>query len=99
MKGKTDRNFINKRGLIESIVKLAGLSKANSEQVLEGMIQVIQEGLKEGKTIRLSVLGIFSMLHRSTRKGRNPRTGEQIKIPTMKHPRFRPGKTLKVNIS
>jgi len=99
MKGKTDRKFINKRGLIELVTELTGLLKANSRQVLEGMIQVIQEGLKEGKTIRLSGFGIFSASHRSAREGHNPRTGKKIKTPAMKRPKFKPGKTLKENIS
>lgn len=99
MKGKTDRKFINKRGLVDLVAELSGLSKANSTHVLDSMIQFIQEGLKEGKTIKLSGLGVFSVSHRSAREGRNPRTGRQIKIPAMKRPRFRPGKTLKENIS
>jgi len=100
MKEKADnRKFINKRDLIDSVAKLSGLSKATSTQVLDGMIQFIQKGLKEGKTIRVSGLGIFSVFHRSAREGHNPRTGKKIKIPAKKHPKFRPGKTLKENIA
>ena len=100
MRKKADnRKFINKRDLISSVTELTGLLKANSRQVLEGMIQVIQKGLKEGKTIRLSGFGIFSVSHRSAREGHNPRTGKKIKIPAMKRPKFKPGKTLKENIS
>ncbi|MBS0272474.1 MAG: HU family DNA-binding protein [Proteobacteria bacterium] len=90
---------MNKRGLVDLVAELSGLSKANSGQVLESMIQVIQEGLKAEKTIRLSGFGIFSILHRSAREGHNPRTGKKIKIPAMKHPKFKPGKALKGNIS
>jgi DNA-binding protein HU-beta len=99
MKEKTHRKFINKKDLVDLIAEFSGLSKANSTQVLDSMIQFIQEGLKEGKTIRLSGLGIFSVSHRSAREGHNPRTGKKIKIPAMKRPKFKPGKTLKENIS
>lgn len=100
MKKKADgRKFINKRDLVDSVTELTGLSKATATQVFEEMIQVIQEGLKAGKTIRVSGLGIFSVSHRSAREGHNPRTGKKIKIPAMKRPKFKPGKTLKENIS
>lgn len=92
-------NGMNKESLIASTAELSGLSKAESARALEAMIQSIQKGLKEGKYISLVGFGAFSVTQREAREGRNPRTGETIKIAASKTPKFRPGKLFKEAIA
>jgi len=87
------------QSLVSSIAELSGLSKADSTRALEAMIQSIQKGLKEGKAVNLVGFGAFSITKREARDGRNPRTGETIKIAASKTPKFRSGKTLKEAIA
>lgn len=102
MKKKTEtknKSVMTKDGLISSLSEISGLSKADSTRAFNGMIQVIQNGLKEGKKITLTGFGSFSVTERPAMEGRNPRTGESIKIPAKKVPKFSAGKTLKEAIA
>ena len=90
---------MNKENLITYVSELTGLSKADSTRSLEGLTQTIQEGLKGGKKINLSGFGTFSVTLQSEKKGRNPRTGEEITISATKRVRFQARKDLKENIS
>ena len=90
---------MNKDSLISSIAEISGLSKTDSTRALDGMVQSIQKGLKEGKKISLTGFGTFSVADRLAMDGRNPRTGESIKIPARKVPKFSAGKTLKEAIA
>lgn len=94
-----EANPMNKDGLVTSVADLSGLSKKDSTHGLEAMIQSIQKALKEGKDVRLAGLGTFLVAQRPERDGRNPRTGETLKIPASKSPKFRAGKTLKEAIA
>jgi DNA-binding protein HU-beta len=90
---------MNKNDLVTSVADLCGLSKKDSTGAIDAMIQSIQKALKEGKDVRLAGLGTFLVAHRPERDGRNPRTGETIKILASKSPKFRAGKTLKEAIA
>ena len=59
------------------------------------MIEALTEALKKGDTVTLVGFGSFYVGERAERKGRNPKTGEEITIPSAKTPKFRPGKALK----
>jgi DNA-binding protein HU-beta len=86
---------MNKAELIESIADSADLSKASAGRALDAAIEAITKALKKGDTITLVGFGTFSVRNRAARMGRNPRTGEEIKIKASKVPGFKPGKALK----
>lgn len=86
---------MNKAELIESIANSADLSKASAGRALDAAIESITKALKKGDTITLVGFGTFSVRKRAARMGRNPRTGEEIKIKASKVPGFKPGKALK----
>ena len=86
---------MNKSELIEHIAKQADISKAAAGRALEAMIGGVSSTLKKGGTVTLVGFGTFAVATRPARTGRNPRTGETIKIKKAKTPKFRPGKGLK----
>lgn len=86
---------MNKGEFVESIADAAGLSKADAERAIEGMIKVVKKALKSGDTVTLVGFGTFSVRKRAARMGRNPRSGEAIKIKASKVPAFKAGKGLK----
>lgn len=86
---------MNKTELIEHIAKTADLSKAASARALDAMITAVKTTLKKNGTVTLVGFGTFSVGKRAARVGRNPRTGDAIKIKAAKVPKFKPGKALK----
>jgi DNA-binding protein HU-beta len=86
---------VNKTELIEHIAKNADISKAAATRALESMIGAVKSTLKKGQPVSLVGFGTFTAGKRNARTGRNPRTGEAIKIKAAKVPKFRPGKALK----
>jgi DNA-binding protein HU-beta len=87
--------LVNKTELIEHIAKHADISKAAATRALESTIGAVKATLKKGHTVSLVGFGTFAVGKRAARTGRNPRTGEAIKIKAAKVPKFRPGKALK----
>lgn len=87
--------FVNKTELVEHIAKQADISKAAAARALDSTITAIRTTLKKGGTVSLVGFGSFAVTKRPARKGRNPRTGAEIKIKAAKVPKFRPGKALK----
>jgi DNA-binding protein HU-beta len=90
---------VNKNEMIEHIAKQADLSKAAAGRALEAVLGGIKTTLKKGGTVSLVGFGSFAVGKRAARTGRNPRTGEAIKIKAAKLPKFRPGKALKDGIN
>jgi len=86
---------MNKSELIESISSEAGLSKADAQRALDATIDSITKTLKKGDTVSLVGFGTFSVKERAARTGRNPATGETIKIKASKTPAFKAGKGFK----
>ena len=86
---------MNKTELIEHIATNADISKAAAGRSLDAMIAAIKATLKKGNSVTLVGFGTFAVSQRAARTGRNPRTGEPIKIKKAKVPKFRPGKALK----
>jgi len=88
---------MNKSQLIEHLVESGhcGDTKAACERVLGAVLEGIKKGLKKDGTVQLIGFGTFAVKKRKARKGRNPRTGETIKIKASKTVGFRPGKGLK----
>lgn len=90
---------MNKTELIEAVAKKSGSSKAEVGRVLDALFDtdggVIAKTLKKGDTVQITGFGTFESRKRKARTGRNPRTGETIKIKATKVPAFRAGKGLK----
>lgn len=86
---------MNKKELIESISKATGQSVRVASKTLDAALDAIRGALKKEDAVTIASFGSFSLVRRKARKGRNPRTGEEIKIPASKRPRFTPSKTLK----
>lgn len=86
---------MTKAELIDKVAGGAGLSKADAGRAIDAALDSIKAGLKKGQKITLVGFGTFSISKRKARKGRNPRTGEEIKIPAAKIPKFSAGKSLK----
>ena len=86
---------MNKSDLIDAIAANSGLSKADAGRALDGLTTAVTKALKKGDTVSLVGFGTFSVKKRGARTGRNPRTGETIKIKASKNPSFKAGKALK----
>jgi DNA-binding protein HU-beta len=86
---------VNKTELIDHIAKTADISKAASSRALDAVIGAVKTTLKKNGTVTLVGFGTFSVAKRAARAGRNPKTGEPIKIKSAKVPKFKPGKALK----
>ncbi len=86
---------MNKAELIDAVADSADLSKAAAGRALDSAIETITKALKKGDTVTLVGFGTFSVRKRGARTGRNPRTGEAIKIKASKVPGFKAGKALK----
>ena len=90
---------MNKTELVEAIAKEASLSKKDAEAALNAYTANITKALKNGDKITLVGFGTYEVRKRAARKGKNPQTGETIKIKASKVPAFKPGKGLKDAIS
>ncbi len=86
---------MTKTELIEKVSSDTKLSKTDTGMVLNSVIDNISKALKKGDNVTLIGFGTFDVTKRKARKGKNPQTGETIKIPAKKAPRFRAGKGLK----
>ncbi len=85
---------MNKQELIDSISKESKLSKASSKKALEGLTKSVKKSLKKGEKVTLVGYGTFSVVKRAARMGKNPRTGQSIKIPAKKAVKFKAGAEL-----
>lgn len=86
---------MNKSELTDSVANAADLSKASASRAVDAVIDAITAALKSGDQISIVGFGTFLVRERGARSGRNPRTGETIKIDASKAPAFKPGKALK----
>ena len=86
---------MNKSDLVDAIAKSADISKAAAARALDATVDTIKKALKKGDTVSLVGFGTFKVGKRAARNGRNPRTGETIKIKAAKVPKFSAGKGLK----
>ena len=86
---------MNKSDLIAAIAAKTGDTKKNAEASLNAFIDVVTESLIKGDKVQLVGFGSFEVRKRAARKGRNPQTKEEIKIPASKAPVFKAGKALK----
>jgi len=94
-----ENQAMTKAELVEKIHAKSGLpTKAKSEAALEATLEAITECLSKGDSITLTGFGSFKVNKRAARKGRNPRTGEEIQIAPCSVVKFTPGKNLKDSV-
>lgn len=96
---KKGEEIMNKTQLVEAIVEKTGLKKKEAEAAMNAMTDAIAAALKAGDKVQLVGFGTFDVKERAAREGRNPRTGETIKIAACKHPTFTAGKALKDSVN
>lgn len=87
---------MNRKELISALAGKTGCSKADAERNVMALIDIISGTLETGGKITLSGFGVFEVRERAARNGRNPKTGQTLKISASRVPAFRPGTTFKV---
>lgn len=90
---------MNKAELIDKIAKDAGVTKTQANEALDSFTNAVVAALKKGDRVTLVGFGTFSVSERSARNGRNPQTGEVIKIKARKVPKFKAGKEFSTKIA
>ena len=86
---------MNKSDLVAAVAAATGISKSDAASAVDSTFDVISDALRQGDDIRLTGFGTFDVADRAAREGRNPRTGEAIKIAASRQPKFKAGKGLK----
>lgn len=86
---------MNKGELVEKIADATGLTRKDGEAAVNAFIETIQTALKKGDKVAIAGFGTFDVSNRKARTGRNPQTGEEIKIAASKSPKFKAGKSFK----
>ena len=86
---------MNKTDLIAAVAQSTGLTKKDTERVLNAAIDAMTAALEKGEKVQLSGFGAFEVKEREARIGRNPHTNESIDIPATKVPTFKASKALK----
>ena len=86
---------MNKTELVAAMAEQAGLSKKDAEQALKAFIDVVSAELKNDGKVQLVGFGTFEVSKRAAREGRNPQSGEVMKIAASRAPKFKAGKALK----
>ena len=90
---------MNRKELVDELATKTGCSKADAERGLSAMLEIISDTLKTGDSISLVGFGTFEVRSRAARTGRNPKTGEELKIGASKVPAFKAGATLKAAVN
>jgi DNA-binding protein HU-beta len=85
---------MTKAEMIDLLAKASNINKTEAGKALESLVGMISSEVKAGRTFRLAGLGSFSLKVRNARTGRNPQTGEAIKIPKKKSVAFKPAKSV-----
>ena len=86
---------MTKAELIDAVAKDAKITKTAAAHAIDSITGTITKDLKKGGRVTLTGFGTFSVANRKARTGRNPRTGQEIRIPASKTPKFTAGKALK----
>jgi DNA-binding protein HU-beta len=90
---------MNKNDLIGAVADASGLSKSQASSAVESVFDSISSALRKGDEVRLVGFGTFSVAKRKASTGRNPRTGEPMKIKASNQPKFKAGKGLKDSVN
>ena len=86
---------MTKADVIARVASETGLSKVDVREVIEGFLDSVKYTLKKEEPLEIRGFGTFHVVERAPRTARNPRTGEEVKIPARKQPVFKPSKEIK----
>ncbi len=87
---------MKKDGIVEAVMKAAGIeTKKQGGEVVDAVFDAIVKSLSRGEEVAVAGFGVFRVVKRAARMGRNPKTGESIQIAASTKPKFRAGKLLK----
>ena len=92
------KTWQTKHNWSKNVASKTGLTKKDATAAVDAVFGSIQDTLKQGDKVQLIGFGTFEVRERAARKGRNPQTGAEIKIPASKVPAFKPGKALKDSV-
>ncbi len=90
---------MNRMDLVAAVAEKAELSKKDADAAVKAVFDAVAEALEQGDKVQLIGFGTFEVSERAAREGRNPRTGETMKIEASKMPRFKAGKALKDRVN
>jgi integration host factor subunit alpha len=86
---------MTKADIVEKVHNRTGFSKKESSEAVESILDILKENLEQGNKVKLSGFGNFVIRHKDVRKGRNPKTGEEMEISARKVLTFKPSQKLK----
>lgn len=86
---------VTKAEIVSTVAEAVGMTKIETEAVINGFIYAIHQALKNGKEVEIRGLGSLRIIDREPRKARNPKTGATIHLPKRRVPQFRPSKDLR----
>ena len=86
---------MTKAVLVEEVARVTDLTKKDAEVIVDTVFRCIIDALRRGEKIELRGFGSFRLRQRESRKGRNPKTGDRVDVPSKRVPYFKPGKDLK----
>ncbi|MFZ5596700.1 MAG: HU family DNA-binding protein [Bacillota bacterium] len=89
---------MNKADLIAKVAEKTDFTKKDAEKAVSAILASIEEALSSGEKVQLVGFGTFEIRNRAARKGRNPQTGQEIKIAAAKVPVFKAGKALRESV-
>ena len=95
MEGPVAGGSMTKAALVDEVARVADLTKKHSEVIVDTVFRSIIDALHRGEKIELRGFGSFRLRRREPRKGRNPKTGDRVDVPSKRVPYFKPGKELK----
>jgi len=90
---------MNKSDLVEAIVQQTGQTKTATEETLHALLEVVTDTVAAGDAVQLVGFGTFKSAHRAEREGRNPQTGETLKIAETTLPKFTPGEGFRKKVA
>ncbi len=90
---------MTKAELVREVAERTGMTKKDTALVVNAVFETVMDALSKGEKVQIAGFGIFEVRERAERVGRNPRTGEEIKIPPRKVPVFRVGKELRTKVT
>lgn len=85
---------IGKQDMVSRVAQHAGISNKQAEKVINSFMDTITQSMEKGEEVRLTGFGTFKVVQRAPRKGRHPRTGQEMQIPGSVRPTFTPGSRL-----
>ncbi len=89
---------LTKKELVLAVAKDTGMTQVAVKQVVQRLLDQIIERLKEGRTIELRNFGVFKVKQRAPRRGRNPKTGQEVPVPSKRVVAFKPGLLMRRDI-